>query len=58
MNTGLTLGGGGGGLNQTQRSHVLQQTQGQGNVKGKLTALDEMVSTLGDELGFHKREVQ
>lgn len=27
-------------------------------MKGKLTALDEMVSTLGDELSYHKKEVQ
>jgi len=57
MNTGLILGGGGSAIN-TQRSVVLQATQGQGSVKGKLTALDEMVSTLGDELNYHKREVQ
>lgn len=55
MNTGLTLGG---GANSAQRSIVLQASQAQGNVKGKLTALDELVTTLGDELNFHKREVQ
>jgi hypothetical protein len=28
-----------------------------GSVKGKLTALDELVGTLGEELSFHKNEV-
>jgi hypothetical protein len=31
---------------------------GGGNVRAKLLALDDMVETLGHDLGVHKREVQ
>ena len=50
--------GGATGRSQQHTALVANTSSTQGNVKGKLTALDEMVTTLADELHFHKREVQ
>eukprot|EP00349_Pseudokeronopsis_sp_Brazil_P009139 CAMPEP_0202956132 /NCGR_PEP_ID=MMETSP1396-20130829/687_1 /ASSEMBLY_ACC=CAM_ASM_000872 /TAXON_ID= /ORGANISM="Pseudokeronopsis sp., Strain Brazil" /LENGTH=78 /DNA_ID=CAMNT_0049673025 /DNA_START=166 /DNA_END=402 /DNA_ORIENTATION=- len=33
-------------------------SQNTANLKGKLGALDEMIRQLGDELNYHKKEVQ
>ena len=52
-------------LSQMNNSQNLNQTMGsQGsnnntaNLKGKLSALEEMIMQLADELQYHKKEVQ
>merc|ERR1719498_2267431 len=44
-------------LNQTANSQFSAGTN-TANLKGKLTALEEMILQLADELQYHKKEVQ